>query len=110
MWTWKEKQHHVSPTEFGSLKLEEDTCMINGDIMRCKRKYDEITHTVHTYYVWYWDDPTKDFFEASAEQNKIREKYYTLDRKTPTYIVARKELKSGIKIPKHGEVLIDYAE
>ena len=104
VWTWKEKQHHVSPTEFDSLKLEEDTFLMNGDIMRCKRKYDEITHTVHTYYVWYWDDPTKDFFEASAEQNKIREKYYTLDRKTPTYIVAREEIKSGIEIPKHKEV------
>lgn len=51
-----------------------------------------------------WDDPTKDFFEASAEQNKIREKYYTLDRKIPTYIVAREELKSGIEISKHKEV------
>lgn len=110
VWTWKEKQHHVSPTEFDRLKLEEDTFLMNGDIMRCKRKYDEITYTVHTYYVWYWDDPTKDFFEASAEQNKIREKYYTLDRKTPTYIVAREEIMSGIEIPKHGEVLIDYAE
>ena len=104
IWTWKEKQHHVSPTEFDSLKLEEDTFLMNGDIMKCKRKYDEITHTVHTYYVWYWDDPTKDFFEASAEQNKIREKYYTLDRRTPTYIVAREEIKSGIEIPKHKEV------
>lgn len=104
VWTWKEKQHHVSPTEFDSLKLEEDTFLMNGDIMRCKRKYDKITHTVHTYYVWYWDDPTKDFFESSAEQNEIREKYYTLDRKTPTYVVARKEIKSGIEITKHKEV------
>ena len=58
----------------------------------------------NTFYVWYWDDPTKDLFEASVEQDKIREKYYTLDRKTPTYIVAREELKSGIEIPKHKEV------
>lgn len=104
VWTWKEKLHHVSPVEFDSLELEEDTCMINGNIMRCKRKYDEETHTVHTYYVWYWDDPTKDFFESCVEQNKIREKYYTLDRRIPTYIVARKEIKSGIEIPKHEKV------
>lgn len=104
VWTWKEKQHHVSPTEFDSLELKEDTFLMNDDIMRCKRKYDEGTHTVHTFYVWYWDDPTKDLFEASVEQDKIREKYYTLDRKTPTYIVAREELKSGIEIPKHWEV------
>lgn len=73
-------------------------------------EYTEIDNQLTIMDVWYWDDPTKDFFEASAEQNKIREKYYILDRKTPTYIVAREEIKSGIEIPKHGEVLIDYAE
>ena len=41
---------------------------------------------------------------VDKEKNRIREKYYTLDRKTPTYIVAREEIKSGIEIPKHKEV------
>ena len=95
VWIWKNIEHHVSPTEFDSLDLPEDTFLMNGAIRRCKRKYDEGTHTIHTYYVWYWNDPNKDFYEAATEQNEIREKLYTLDRRTPENQIAKRELATG---------------
>jgi hypothetical protein len=75
--------------------LPEDTILKNARILRCKRKYDEDTHTVHTYYVWYWDEPDKDFYKATEEQNKIREKFYTLDWHTPKNQFALKEFELG---------------
>lgn len=101
VWTWKNIEHQVSPTEFDNLDLPEDTFKINGDILRCKRKYNEDSHTIDTYYVWYWDEPEKDFFKAAAEQNKIRKEKYVLPYNTPEYQVARRELKSDeYKLPK----------
>lgn len=95
VWTWKNTEHHVSPKEFDKLDLPEDTFKINGDILRCKRKYNDEAHTIDTYYVWYWDEPGKDFFEVAQEQDKIRKEVYTLSYKTPEYQIARNELKSG---------------
>ena len=95
VWIWKNIEYHVSPTEFDSLDLPEDTFLMNGAIRRCKRKYDEGKHTIHTYYVWYWNDPNKDFYEAATEQNEIREKLYTLDRRTPENQIAKRELATG---------------
>lgn len=95
VWYWKNEDHHVTPTEFENLKLPEDTILKNARILRCKRKYDEDTHTVHTYYVWYWDEPDKDFYKATEEQNKIREKFYTLDWHTPKNQFALKEFELG---------------
>ena len=95
VWYWKNKEYHVSPTEFENLKLPEDTILKNARILRCKRTYDEDTHTVHTYYVWYWDEPDKDFYKATEEQNKIREKFYTLDWYTPENQFALKEFELG---------------
>ena len=66
-----EEWHVCLVLEFDNLKLPEDTKLKNARILRCKRKYDEDTHTVHTYYVWYWDEPDKDFYKAAEEQNKI---------------------------------------
>lgn len=95
VWCWKEEKHHVSPMEFEALDLPEDTMLTNGSIMRCKRKYDEATHTVHTYYVWYWDEPDKDWKQSAMEQNKIREELYTLAWGTPNHQYATKEIVSG---------------
>lgn len=95
VWTWKNTEHHVSPTEFDSLDLPEDTFRMNGDVLRCKRKYNEDIHTIDTYYVWYWNESGKDFLESAEEQNRIREEKYTLPYKTPEYQIARRELESG---------------
>lgn len=78
VWHWKEVKHSVSPNEFESIDLPEDTLLNNGRYIRCKRLYDEKNYLVHTYWVWYWDEPDKDWREASMEQNKIREKYYEI--------------------------------
>ena len=95
VWTWKNIGHHVSPTEFDNLNLPEDTFRMNGDVLRCKRKYNENTHTIDTYYVWYWNEPGKDFLESAEEQNKIRKERYTLPYKTPEYQIARRELENS---------------
>ena len=44
-----------------------------------------------------YDDilPNKDFYEAATEQNEIREKLYTLDRRTPENQIAKRELATG---------------
>lgn len=96
VWTYKQAEHHLSPVEYEDLNIPEDTFLMNGSIRRCKRIYDDKHYIVHTYYVWYWDDPEKDFYERAAEQNEII-KSYSFDwrehRKENEY--AREELKSG---------------
>lgn len=96
VWTYKQAEHHCSPEEYEDLNAPEDTFLMNGSIRRCKRIYDDKHYIVHTYYVWYWDDPEKDFYERAAEQNEII-KSYSFDwrehRKENEY--AREELKSG---------------
>ena len=91
VWTWKRKEHSVSPREFESLDLPEDTMLNNARILRCKRKYDEENHIVHTYYVWYWEEKG-DFYENLSKQNEIRDKYYTLPIGSVEYALARKEM------------------
>lgn len=95
VWYWKEETHSVSPKEFESLDLPEDTLMNNARVLRCKRKYDEETHTVHTFWVWYWDEPGRDFMEVAMEQNKIRDELYTFDWHTPVNQYATREIISG---------------
>ena len=67
--------------------------MNNGRVLRCKRKYDEENHIVHTYWVWYWDDPNKDWREAAMEQNEIRKKFYEIGGSVNQYAI--NEIKSG---------------
>lgn len=98
VWYWREKKHSVSPKEFNALELPEDTLMNNGGVLRCKRKYDEENHTVHTYWVWYYES-NKDWRDAAIEQNKIREEFYELDWHTPVNQYAINEIKSGIVKP-----------
>lgn len=95
VWYWKEIKHSVSPSEFESIDAPEDTMMNNGSILRCKRIYDEENFTVHTYWVWYWDEPEKDWRQAAIEQNKIREKYYTLPYTTGRNYLAKTKILQG---------------
>lgn len=95
VWTWRNMAHLVSPDEYDNLDLPEDTFLMNGDLLKCKRTYNEDTHTIDTYFVWYWNEPGKDFLEVAAEQNRIREERYTLPGKKPEYQIARRELESG---------------
>lgn len=75
VWTYKEIQHHVSPDEYAELAGIEDTMLCNG-VRLCKRIYDDENFTVHTYFVWYWEDPTmEDFYEQASKQNEIRKQY-----------------------------------
>ena len=96
VWTYKQVKHHLSPDEYEDLNMPEDTFLMNGSVRRCKRIYDDKNYIVHTYYVWYWDDPEKDFYESATKQNEII-KSYSFDwrehRKENEY--AREELKSG---------------
>lgn len=96
VWTWKSENHsNITPAEYDELDLPEDTMLMNGNKMRCKRKWEEETHTVHTYYVWYWDEEAKDgeyYGDVYMRQNKIREERYVLPYETPLYSLARKEL------------------
>lgn len=97
VWTYKNVKHHVSPEEYEDLNAPEDTFRMNTRIRRCKRIYDDKNYTVHTYYVWYWDEPGKDFYERTAEQNKAIDGYTGWTDKEN--VVAREELESGKAYP-----------
>lgn len=74
-WAYKEIEHHISPEEFEKIDGIEDTMLCNGARI-CKRIYDDVNSTVHTYFVWYWDDPSMgDFMERASKQNDIRKQY-----------------------------------
>ena len=90
-------EHHVSPKEYDELNAPEDTFLMNARIRRCKRIYDDENFIVHTYYVWYWDEPGKDLFERSAQQNKVINTYTGWTDKENAF--AREELKSGKAYP-----------
>ena len=95
VWFWKEEKHHVSPKEYESIEGIEDTLMCNGT-RKCKRVYDEENHTVHTYFVWYWDeDDGLSFTERATKQNKIRDELYMLDWKVKPNEYATREIISG---------------
>lgn len=93
-WIWKQENHgNLSPAEYDALDLPEDTMMMNG-LRRCKRKYDKTTHTVHTYYVWYWNEDTDEHYsDRYMRQNELR-KAYEIDWKEgrKPYELAKKEL------------------
>ena len=94
VWTWNQERKSVSPDEFDTLDLPVDTMIFNGAVRKCKRIYDEDTHTVTTCHVWYWDEPG-DWRENAMRQNKIRDEKYTLPWNTPEYQVAREMLKGA---------------
>ena len=88
VWTWKQREKHVSPAEFDSMPEPVDTMLFNGAVRKCKRVYDEDALTVTTCFVWYWHEEG-DFYKTMERQNKIREERYTLPWNTPEYAVAR---------------------
>lgn len=94
VWTYKEVKHHVSPKKYDELNAIEDVMQMNGKRL-CKRIYDDDNFTLHTYFVWYWDDPTMgDFMESATKQNEIR-KQYELDYRAMVNSYAMEELKQG---------------
>lgn len=93
-WFWKEEQHSVSPEEFDAIDLPEDA-LINNGLQPCKRLYDEENHVVHTYWVWYWDDPSKDWREAAMEQNRIRDERNALRSHMKVNQVAKNAIRTG---------------
>lgn len=94
VWAYREIERHVSPDQFEDLDLPEDTMLFNGNIMRCKRDYDDENHMVYTYFVWYWEEDTDEHYsDRYMRQNKIREEKYVLDYFThKPYELARREM------------------
>lgn len=95
VWGYKNVEHHLSPDEYEALDGMEDTFLMNGSIRKCKRIYNDENYTVHTYFVWYWDELGKDFYERVAEQNKVIDSYALDWRTHKENEYARKELESG---------------
>ena len=96
VWYWKQKEVHVSPTEYEALELPEDSMRMNG-LRRCKREYDEKNHTVITYFVWYWEDDSMEFYERMAHQNQVRKAYentFGVENE-----LARRKIKTGVIEP-----------
>lgn len=92
VWTWKWIGHGtLSPEEYDALALPEDTFRMNGDILKCKRLYDDETKIIHIYYVWYWNVPGKAFVEVASEQNEIRRQRYAVPNGVE-YQIARSEI------------------
>lgn len=69
--------------------------LINNGLQPCKRLYDEENHVVHTYWVWYWDDPSKDWREAAMEQNRIRDERNALRSHMEVNQVAKNAIRTG---------------
>lgn len=93
VWTYKENAHHVSPKGYDQILGIDDVMLMNGSQRMCKRKYDDENKVVHTYYVWYWDDPNvPDIPERLMYQNKIIDTYKCSGL---PYQYARHELASG---------------
>lgn len=97
VWYWKQKEVHVSPEEYEALELPEDSMMMNG-LRRCKRKYDEDNHTVTTYFVWYWEDDSMEFYERLSHQNQVR-KAYEITRTGVENELARRKIETGVVTP-----------
>ena len=97
VWYWKQKKVHVSPTEYENLPYPEDTMLMNG-YRRCKRKYDEDNHTVTTYFVWYWEDDSMEFYERLAHQNEVRKAYEVTSSGVENEL-ARRKIETGIVKP-----------
>lgn len=98
IWTYKEIEHHLSPTEFDNLNAPEDVFLMNGSKRRCKRVYDDKNYTIHLYFVWYWEEEG-DFYEKMERQNKYIKKYEVDYLKNEVNKIALNELKNGIVKP-----------
>lgn len=99
IWTYKEVEHHLSDIEFDALNAHEDIFLMNGSKRRCKRVYDDKNYILHTYFVWYWEDDTQEFYTRMNNQNKIIDSYEVDYRKNEVNKIALEELRSGIVKP-----------
>ena len=102
VWTYKNIEHHVSPSVYETVNGIEDTFLMNAKIRKCKRIYDDKNYIVHTYYVWYWEDSEaleKDFYKRLSEQNKVIDNYVLDWRLHKANEYARKELENGTVQP-----------
>lgn len=99
IWTYKEIEHHLSDIEFDALNAHEDIFLMNGSKRRCKRVYDDKNYILHTYFVWYWEDDTQEFYTRMNNQNKIIDSYVVDYRKNEVNKIALEELRSGIVKP-----------
>lgn len=99
IWTYKEIEHHLSDIEFDALNAQEDIFLMNGSKRRCKRVYDDKNYILHTYFVWYWEDNTQEFYARMNIQNKIIDSYEVDYRKNEVNKIALEELISGIVKP-----------
>lgn len=93
VWTYETIKHHLSPMEYDSLNIPEDTFLMNGSKRRCKRIYDDENYTIHLYFVWYWEEDGE-FYEKMERQNKAIDKYVVGCNETVNAI-ALNELGSG---------------
>lgn len=99
IWTYKEIEHHLSDIEFDALNAQEDIFLMNGSKRRCKRVYDDKNYILHTYFVWYWEDNTQEFYTRMNNQNKIIDSYKVEYSTNEVNKIALEELRSGIIKP-----------
>lgn len=99
IWTYKEIEHHLSNIEFDALNAQEDIFLMNGSKRRCKRVYDDKNYILHTYFVWYWEDNTQEFYARMNIQNKIIDSYEVDYFTNEVNKIALEELRSGIIKP-----------
>nr|DAE33771.1 MAG TPA: protein of unknown function (DUF4121) [Bacteriophage sp.] len=95
IWTYKEIEHHLSDIEFDALNAHEDIFLMNGSKRRCKRVYDDVNCILHTYFVWYWEDNTQEFYTRMHNQNKIIDSYEVDYFTNEVNKIALEELRSG---------------
>lgn len=98
VWTYKEKRHQVSPTDFNNLDAKEDIFLMNGRKRRCKRIYDDKNYTIHLYFVWYWNEDG-DFYKIAEKQNKAIKEYEVDYFKYEVNTIALNELRNKIIKP-----------
>lgn len=99
IWTYKEIEHHLSDIEFDALNAQEDIFLMNGSKRRCKRVYDDKNYILHTYFVWYWEDNTQEFYARMNIQNKIIDSYEVDYFTNEVNKIALEELRNGIIKP-----------
>ena len=95
IWTYKEVKHHCSNTEYDALNVTEDIFLMNGSKRRCKRVYDDENCIIHTYFVWYWEDDSQEFYARMSAQNKIIDSYKVDYFTNEVNKIALEELRSG---------------
>ena len=93
--SYKEVKHHCSNTEYDALNVTEDIFLMNGSKRRCKRVYDDENCIIHTYFVWYWEDDSQEFYARMSAQNKIIDSYKVDYSTNKVNKIALEELRSG---------------